>query len=207
VFLFLSCTASDQKSQQDERIFSNVIKSITSVAADNYPETLPASEYEDWVKKQNGVTYHSVSGEQFIIRLIFTPPQLEAYNSAVANGQNPKKELNKYLNIQKGFYYCTAECIIKTESASHPIKKTDLLQKIKEQLTVVKNNTDTVSNVITEAFPSYVMNQPNKLLILIPYSDTVSSYKIGINGAPFNIEDCKLNLSSEILKSFPLIKL
>lgn len=169
--------------------------------------TLTPVEYKSWVYEQNGITYSSVTNDQFDLKLIFYPPVLEAYISSVNNGENPKKAVSKYLKIQKGYYYCDVECLIKYESASAPIKKIDLLNSLKGQLTVVKNNADTLTNAIVECFPSYVMNQPNKLLIMIPNTDTISNYQITIKGSPLHLKDVQLNLSSADIKSFPLIKL
>lgn len=204
--LFLSCTSSDPKGKEAlENAYSTDV--ISSGKAAEFPEKLNPVEYAAWVKQQKGITCSSVSNDQFLVTLIFNPPQLEAYTAALTNAENPEKEFQKYLSIQKGFYYCTAECTIKAESASNPVKKTALLERLKQQLKVIKNNTDTLSNIITEAFPSYVMNQPNKLLILIPNTDSLSNYHIIIQGSPFNLEDCQLRLSSEHIQSFPLIKL
>ncbi|ABG58791.1 hypothetical protein [Cytophaga hutchinsonii] len=204
--LCLACT-SDPAVNEKAGGWNNVLQSIKSAGSASAPEKLRAEEYVAWVKEQKGITYNSVQNEQFLLSLIFNPPQLEAYSAALLNGEKGEKALSKYLDIQKGYYYCLAECTIKTESASDPIKKTDLLQGLKQQLIVVKNNTDTLPNVITEAFPSYVMNQPNKLLILIPDTDSLSSYQIKIHGSPFHLNDCHLYLSSETIQSFPLIKL
>lgn len=206
--LFLSCTSSEPAGKGSNGGLPGMFQSITSEQPSNaVPEALNPEAYAAWVHEQTGITFNSVSNDQFLISLTFNPPPLEAYSAAVTNGENPAKTLTKYLDIQKGFYYCTAACIIKSESASNPVKKTELLAGLKEGLVVVKNNRDTLSNSITEAFPSYVMNQPNKLLILIPNTDSVSSYQISIHGSRFNLPDCSLNLSSKTIQSFPLIKL
>ncbi len=206
VVLCVSCNTSEKNTTESSGSFSGILKSITSIGSGSVPKKLSPEEYVLWVKEQKGITYSSVQNEQFLLNLVFNPPQLEAYSAVLLNGEKGEKALAKYLDIQKGYSYCMAECTIKSESASNPIKKTDLLQVLKQQLIVVKNKSDTVS-VITEAFPSYVMNQPNKLLILIPNTDSLSSYQITIQGSPLNLEDCQLNLSSETIQSFPLIKL
>lgn len=211
IIFFFSCQKSIDTKENDSNKLISLVSSISSSINNSVKsmliETLNAEEYGLWVIEQKGITYSSVSNNQFSINLIFRPPQLEAYTAAVSNDENPKKSFSKYLEIQSGYYYCTAECTILFESASNPIKKTDLLALMKEQVAVIKNSNDTVTNIITEAFPAHVMNQPNKLLILIPKGDSLSNYKVIIKGSPFNLKDCELNFSSENIKSFPLIKL
>ena len=206
--LLISCSNDINKEEANKpSMFGNIISSFTDILPSISRLNLTPAEYTSWVKEQKGFTYNEVENEQYSVRLIFHPAQLEAYNAAVANDENPKKTLSKYLEIQKQYYYCTAECVVKYESASAPIKKSDLLALLKNQLTVVENNKDTLHTIITEAFPSYVMNQPNKLLILIPNMGSLSSYKINIQGTPFQLQDCTLNLSSDKIQSFPFIKL
>lgn len=207
-FAFFSCSGSNTLDVQDNKEKPSVLaKLLTPFQSDASVLTLTPEEYIAWVYEQNGKTYSNSSNDQFDLKLIFHPPLLEAYRSSVNNGENPKQALSKYLKIQQGYYYCDVECLIKYESASNPIKKTDLLNLISKQLTVVKNSNDTLSNVIVEAFPSLVMNQPNKLLLMIPNADSLSNYQITINGSRLHLKDAQLNLSSLDIKSFPLIKL
>jgi len=207
-FAFFSCSGSNTGDAQDNKEttlpFAKLLQLFQSEAT---VLTLTPEEYVSWVYEQNGITYSSATNDQFDLKLIFYPPLLQAYKSAFTNNENPKDGHVNYVKIQQGYYYCDVECLIKYESASDPIKKTDLLNLLKQQLTVVKNSTDTLSNVIVEPFPSQVMNQPNKLLIMIPDADSLSNYKIILDGSPLHLKDVQLNLSSADIKSFPLIKL
>lgn len=204
IVLFISCTSKVSDNQHENSgAFDHLLHDIKQSFSSS---SLTPAEYTAWVKEQKGVTYNTVSNQQFELSLIFHPPQLEAYNSAVANGSDPKKELKQYLEIQKEYFYCTAGCAVKYESASDPVKKTELLNLLRQQLTVVKN-TDTLRTIITEAFPSQVMNQPNTLLILIPAGTGADSYKIQISGQSLDLEDCTLMLRSSDIQSFPIIKL
>lgn len=206
--LFLSCAANVGDSNgESPNLFSNLAHAVMHPFQGTSVSILTPQDYITWVQEQRGVTFDSVQNNQFALSLTFHPAQLEAYTSAVNNGEDPKASFSRYLSIQKDYYYCTAECVVKYESASAPINKNELLQLVKQQLTVVENNKDTLRNIITEAFPSYVMNQPNKLLILIPNTDSINSYRITIGGSPFQLKDCRLTLSGDDIHSFPLIKL
>ncbi len=207
IILFTSCVNKIDAGEHAHplgQLLHSVSSSIQSLVSG--PVKLTPSEYITWVEDQKGVTFDSIQTNQFALSLTFHPSQLEAYTAARNNGEDPSTALSKYLDIQKDYYYCTADCFVKYESASSPIKKNDLLALIRQQLTVIKNNDDTLHTIITEAFPSYVMNQPNKLLILIP-ADSTSSYQISISGSAFQARDCRLNVSSTDIQSFPFIKL
>lgn len=206
--VFFSCSDRNVRDTQENKetpaLLARLIQPFQSEVS---VETLTPEAYFSWVYEQNGITYSHTENEQFDLKLIFHPPLLEAYSSAITNNENPKDAVAKYLKIQQGYYYCDVECLVKYESASDPIKKIDLLNLLKKQLAVVKNSNDTLTNVITESFPSYVMNQPNKLLVMIPNADSLSNYKIIINGSSLHLKDVQLNLSSADLNSFPLLKL
>lgn|GEM_PF-2826843 len=207
-FLLVSCATNvGEEAGESPNLFSSLLHTIAHPFQEKTILTLTPAEYVAWVQEQNGVTFDSVQNAQYTMSLTFHPPRLEAYLGAVNNQEDPKSTHAKYLNIQKDYYYCMAECAVKYESASASINKNDLLEQMKQQLTVVKNNKDTLHNVITEAFPSYIMRQPNKLLILIPNTDSLSSYKVSIAGSPFLLPDCTLNLSRDVIQSFPIIKL
>jgi len=184
-------------------IFNQISEGIKSV----FNRELSVNEYIQWVSEQKGVTYDSVSNNYFLLDITLNPPPLEAYMATVNNGENPKSEFSKYLDIQKNYYYCTINCTIKNQSVSNPIDKNNLLLSLKNNLVVVKNSKDTLSDVITESFPSYVMNQPNKILVLIPRDDSSLGYVIKIKGASYQLKDCQLTLSKDDLQSFPEIKL
>jgi hypothetical protein len=205
-FFQVSCKEAERTDThitQSSGIFNDISERIKAV----FRKELSVYEYINWVKDQQGVTCDSVGNDHFSIQLTLNPPQLEAYMATVNNGENPKSEFSKYLSIQKNYYYCTVNCIAKDQSVNKPVDKNELLQSLKQNLLVVKNHTDTLFNVITEPFISYVMNQPNKLLVLIPRDDASEEYIIKIKGAAYQLRDCQLSLSKEDIQSFPSIKL
>jgi hypothetical protein len=170
------------------------------------PDSLTIKEYMAWLKEQEGFTFDKQENEKTYLSILYKPLNFEA---ALSLENNSATELEKHINIKKGFQYLSLEYLDKNYSVTKKTNKEDLIKRLKENVYVIKNDSDTIRNIIIEVFPAYLMNQPDQLLVLIPSSDgdPESDLEAGIKGENFGVPDLRIRILHTDLKSFPEIKI
>ncbi len=168
---------------------------------------LSVPAYQSWLKKQRGVTCDLISNNDFDIMLWYQPLPLEASLALINSGDTSRSQIDKYINLKKGYHYISLECLYKNPSVNNPLNKEQFFNTIRENFYFVLNN-DTVKNPIIEIFPATLMNQPHHVLILIPAEEGFSGLTAGLKCKSMGFKrDLRLSLSTNQYNTLPEIKL
>ena len=208
ITLLLSCTDVNTKDSLIEGSFFNASSLVqTFKNRVSSPATLNLSipEYWDWIKDHKGETYDEENNEKIQLSIVYKPLVLEAALSAALSGEMTEKSIKKYEKLKKGYHYFELECLWKDNSVVNPLNKNLLLETIRKNIFAC-NNADTLSNLIIELFPSSIVNQPHKLIMLMENTGE-NNISAGIKGQPLGVRDIKITITKEQIKTFPKIKI
>lgn len=204
--IFFSCSqvsSEEVSSSTGSESFWESIKSSLGIA----PASLTISQYLQWLKEQKGITYDSQENSERKISIQYKPLVLEAAISAVQENYN-RPPLEKHMEIKKAYHHLLLECLEKTPSVSNASRnQQQLFTQLKNNFYIIKNESDTIRNLIVEVFPSNIMNQPHQLLVMVPADIVVTTLQAGLIGKPFGLKDLRIAISKNQIKSFPEIKL
>jgi hypothetical protein len=168
---------------------------------------LDGAEYLQWLKEHQGITYDEAENETVSLNILYRALPLESAIS-IESDKNAEAAYQKMRSIKKGFHYLVIECLDKQTSASTVSNsKRELPELIKKNLVVIKNETDTVRFPIIEIFPSQVMNQPGKLIVMVPADSTAKDFQAMIPGKDFGLKTLKIQIKANQFELFPEIKL
>ncbi len=206
VFLFvLSCGNNVHPEHPVHLAYKNVDEKLlefTSIP----DQAISISEYITWVKSQTALTYSEQENQQSKISILYKPLELEAALSN-ANQGNSVDGYKKLLKIKEDYHYILIESLDKIPSASNlNAGKKELLNYVKSHLTVIENETDTLSNPIIEEFPSSIINKPDQLLLLVK-KHSVEKFQVVVDAKKLGLEDVKISLTKKQIESLPHIKL
>lgn len=166
------------------------------------PLTLP--RYLQWLRAQKGITYDARENAEVALSLLYKPLVFEA---AVSGGNNSQEELERLMKIKKGYHHLVLEWRDKKTSLGSKTDKEAQFESISKNFFAVKNGGDTLRNVILEFFPATLLNQPHKVMVLIPRDTTDTALKAGVKGEAFGLEDVSVSIRRDQFKLFPEIKI
>ena len=165
---------------------------------------LSISEYQQWLKSQHGITYAEQENEYIMLSVLYKPLKYEA---AISGGASSAEEVEKLMKVKSAYHHLTVECLDKNTSVSKKTNKEALFGQLRESFFVVKNQTDTIKSAVLEIFPASLLNQPHKVMVLIPRDSADKTVRAGIKGSPFGLADVYINIEEEHFKFFPEIKI
>jgi hypothetical protein len=111
------------------------------------------------------------------------------------------------LNSKKGFHYFFVECLYKKISAVNNNKRKDYLNYVKEHVYVIKNNTDTLKNIAVEPFISSILNEPDKLMVLVSDENIKGDLTCTINNSALGLNEVKIKIPKKQFDLFPKLKI
>jgi len=168
--------------------------------------TIP--EYQNWLKKQQGVTYDIMKNAEYDAVIWYQPAVLDAAMSAAGNGNTSLNSYEENLKTKSDYHYINIEILYKNPSVNKAFDKEDFYNSLKKNLFFVKDKTDTIQNTIVEIFPSTLMGQPHHLSVLIPSNISFKNLTAGLKGDILEFKrDLRLDLSEKQYQSLPEIKL
>ncbi|WP_028978225.1 hypothetical protein [Sporocytophaga myxococcoides] len=168
--------------------------------------TIP--EYQNWLKKQQGITYDIMKNSEYDAVIWYQPAVLDAAMSTVKNVDTSLDLYKENFKTKRGYHYINIEILYKNPSVNKAFNKEQFFSSLKENLFFVKDKTDTLHNSIVEIFPSTLMGQPHHLSVLIPSSISFKSLTAGLKGDILGFKrDLRIDLSEKQYQSLPEIKL
>ena len=205
VFLFNSCEGkqgtviqSTAAQPTPEALMQQVLQQV------NGP--LSISEYLDFLKKLQGITYDEVSTAAFDLSLLYKPQVLEAAMSVDAQGLQ-KEDYIKLRQQQAGYHYLLVQYTDKQPSVSGiQLPKKEIIAALNKGLVVVKDGRDTIRYVVTEEVPSSVMGQPDHILLLVPATPEDKRLTVFLDAAVLNTRALVIDLYADQLNTFPEVK-
>ncbi|MCX6180659.1 MAG: hypothetical protein NT150_01850 [Bacteroidetes bacterium] len=169
-------------------------------------KAISISEYLEWIKEQKGITFSEKENQKSKISITYKPLALEAALSNVT-AENSEAGYKNYIKAKEGYHYILVESLNKIPSASNlNAGKKELAAYVKNNLLVIENGVDTLTNYIVEEFPSSIMNKPDQLLLLVSKHST-EKIQVVIKSKSIGLEDVKITLTKKQIESFPQIKL
>jgi len=200
------CGAEDpdqkRKSVSDNRPYEQpaAMVSTGAYAAEkaSVPDSLTINEYMAWLYGQSGMTYTESENQDLKVSLLYRPQVLEA---AMA-GETPSEQASK-----NGYLYFELSWLDKKISVSKASgDKERLAAGIRESL-LAETGSGVVYNTIVEVFPPVLLNQPGKMLVLVPASSFRDWIELRFRGEKTGLEDAVLRLTGDDIKNLPNLKI
>ncbi|GAL86394.1 hypothetical protein CHU_1520 [Sporocytophaga myxococcoides] len=206
--VFFSCEKKNPaKVAMQEVSFNSEVRIIDSTKW-HTSAALTIPEYQNWLRKQQGITYDIMKNAAFDAVIWYQPIALDAAMSVAENGDISLDSYEDYVKTKSGYHYISIEILYKDPSVNRVFNKEDFFSSLKKNLFFVKDKTDTLHNSIVEIFPSTLIGQPHHLSVLIPAGTSFTSLTAGVKGAILGFKrDLRIDLSEKQYKSLPEIKL
>jgi len=203
-FLFLFSCKDNKKSLPINNGQPGETPSAVQVLA-NAPSKLPVSDYLNFLKKMQGITFDEVETPLVYLNLLYKPQAIEAALSLAP--EDLKASFKETLNQKEGYHYLLISYLDKNPSVTgnRPSKK-EVLANLVENLVVIKNESDTLQ-AITEVVASSVSGQPDQVIVLVPQASTDLRLRVLIPGKYFDTRDVAIDLPMNMLHKFPELKL
>ena len=203
-FLFLFSCKDNKKSLPINNGQPGETPSAVQVLA-NAPSKLPVSDYLNFLKKMQGITFDEVETPLVYLNLLYKPQAIEAALSLAP--EDLKASFKETLNQKEGYHYLLISYLDKNPSVTgnRPSKK-EVLVNLVENLVVIKNESDTLQ-AITEVVASSVSGQPDQVIVLVPQASTDLRLRVLIPGKYFDTRDVAIDLPMNMLHKFPELKL
>ena len=162
------------------------------------PDSLTINEYMDWLYDQPGMTYAETGNQDLHISLLYRPQVLEAAMAGEPSGEQASK--NGYLYFELSWL----DRKISVSKASGDRER--LAAGIRESL-LAETGSGVVYNTIVEVFPPVLLNQPGKMLVLVPASSFRDWIELRFRGERMELKDAVLHLTSDDIKNLPNLKI
>jgi len=207
VFILAGCTTSSSD-QSGKSFVSDVASyeqsaSVTSAGAyavekASVPDSLTINEYMAWLYDQSGMTYTESGNQDLKVSLLYRPQVLEAAMAGETLSQQESKS---------GYLYFELSWLDKKISVNKASgDKERLAAGIRESL-LAETGSGVVYNTIVEVFPPVLLNQPGKMLVLVPASSFRDWIELRFRGEKTGLEDAVLRLTGDDIKNLPNLKI
>lgn len=160
-------------------------------------------DYITWLKENKGLTYNSLENDSVQLSIMYQPYTLQAAIGMQSTGMTYKD----LLEIKKDYDYFFIDCLYKKISVVNKNKRSDFLKFVKNNIYVIKNNTDTLSNIPVEVFVSAIANKPDNIMVLVQKDYTASDLACVINNTAIQLNDLKIKIPSKQFELLPTLKL
>jgi len=161
-------------------------------------DSLTIEEYMHWLYSRPGMTYAETENQALKLSLLYKPQALETAMAGEASSEQESK--NGYLYFELSWL----DKIVSVNKASGD--KERLAAGIRESL-LAETGSGVVYNTIVEIFPPVLLNQPGKMLVLVPASSFREWIELRFRGEKMGLEDAVLRLTSDDINSLPKLKL
>ncbi len=162
------------------------------------PDSLTINEYMAWLYDQSGMTYTESENQDLKVSLLYRPQVLEA---AMAGETLPEQE------SKNGYLYFELSWLDKKISVNKASGDRERLAAgIRESL-LAETGSGVVYNTIVEVFPPVLLNQPGKMLVLVPASSFRDWIELRFRGEKTGLEDAVLRLTGDDIKNLPNLKI
>jgi hypothetical protein len=169
------------------------------------PSELNVYDYLLFLKQLKGIAFDEVETPEVAISLLYKPQTIEAALSLPPD--ELKSSFKDALTQKEGYHYLLVNYLDKSPSVTgNKPSKQEVLTMIREQLIVVKNESDTLQ-AITEVVPSSISGQPDQIIVLVPKSSTDLRLKVLLPGNYFDSRDIAIDLPMSMLHQFPELTL
>ena len=162
------------------------------------PDSLSIEEYMSWLHGRSGITYAETGNQYFNVSLLYRPEVLEA---AMAGKTSDEQE------SQSDYLYFELSWLDRKVSVHKTSgDKERLAAAIRESL-LAETGSGVVYNTIVEVFPPVLLNQPGKMLVLVPRASFRGWIELRFRGERMGLEDAVLRLTGDDIKNLPKLKL
>lgn len=162
------------------------------------PDSLTLDAYMDWLHAQPGMTYAATGNEHLEVSLLYRPQALEAAVAGKSSGGKASKNDHLYFELS---WHDKKVSVHKTSA-----DKEQLVAAIRKSL-LAETGSGVVYNTIIEVFPPVLLNQPGKMLVLIPQKAFRDWIELRFRGERMDLDDAVLRLTSEDINNLPNLKL
>lgn len=168
-------------------------------------DSLGMREYGHWLTLQRGLTYAETENEALAVALLYRPLVVEA-----ARNMEPgagEEALRVAVDLKKDYLYFQLSWQDKIVSVNKASGDKERLAGLIRSSLLVETGSGVVYNAIVEAFPPALLNQPGRMLILVPASSFRDWIELRFRGEKIGLEDAVLRLTSSDINSLPKLKL
>ena len=207
VFILAGCTTSSSD-QSGKSFVSDVASyeqsaSVTSAGAGvservATPDSLSIEGYMSWLHGQSGITYAETENKRLNVSLLYRSQELEAAMAGETTGQQESKSDYLYFELS---WLDKIPSVNKTSG-----DRERLAAAIRESL-LAETGSGVVYNTIVEVFPPVLLNQPGKMLVLVPASSFRDWIELRFRGEKTGLEDAVLRLTGDDIKNLPNLKI
>lgn len=207
VFILAGC-ATSSSDQSGTSSFTDVVsyeQSASVVSAGVHapkvtvmPDSLSIEGYMNWLHSQSGMTYAETGNQDLTISLLYRPQALEEAMAGEVSGEQASKRDYLYFELS----WLDRKVSVHKTSAD----KERLAAGIRESL-LAETGSGVVYNTIVEVFPPVLLNQPGKMLVLVPRTSFRDWIELRFRGEKMDLEDAVLRLTSDNIKNLPNLKI
>lgn len=169
-------------------------------------KNLSMPDYLTFLKELRGVTYDELETDQFYLSLLYKPQAIEAALSLTP--EELKSSYQEALLQKSGYHYVLISYLDKNPSVTGNRPSTQAtLDSLRHSLIVIKNQTDTLIQPITEVVPASVTGQPHQVILIVPQALTDRSLQVIIPGAYSKNRGVSIGIRMDLLGRFPALTL
>lgn len=167
-------------------------------------DSLTPSEYRNWLLQQRGVAHDKQGNRKVQLSITYHPAKFEA---ALDRRVKTAEDWEKVWSDKKEYHFFYIECTEKITSTIRGMKKELLEESLRSNLIIVTGEGDTLTHFFTEFFPSRLVDEPSRLIAIVPQNKIDNSLFARVKGKDFGVRDLQLSISESQLNSFPKIKI
>lgn len=211
VFLFIFCCCScniNNKEKKDLTSFqiknNEVFSNLINKPVDAKELELEPREYINWLKSNKGLTYDYFENDSLSLAIIYQPPSIQAAMGLTASGMT----YEELLKTKEHFHCFMVEFLYKKKIAQlNSGNSNEYLARLKNNLYVIKDQKDTLTNFNVEIFKSPIIGKPDQLFVLVPESKLKESISFSLDKKAFNVSEIKIQIPLKQFDLFPKLKI
>ena len=198
----------DVEAEFISRLSATLVTSPEPEVFRNLPATsdsLSMDEYSRWLTRQRGLTYSDTENESLRVSLLYTPRAMEA-----ARGMETDSDpdgLKETEALKRDYLYFELSWLDKVVSVRKNAADKERLAGLIRSSLLVETGSGVVYNPIVETFPPVLLNQPGRMLILVPASSFRDWIELRFRGDKLSLADAVLRLTSDDINNLPKLKL
>ncbi len=167
-------------------------------------DSLSLPEYRKWLLQQRGIAHDAQGSKNVDLSITYHPATFEA---ALDRRVKSTEDWEKVWFDKKDYHFFYIAYSEKITATLRGVKEELLEESLRSNLIIVTGEGDTLTHFFTEFFPSRLVDEPNRLIAMVPQNMTDKSLSACVRGKDYGVKDIQLSISESQLNSFPKIKI